>query len=79
MPQLQISETQVIKMARQLTPKGKRALLSSLILFDLGNFEQLVPYGQRKIRQICANRGMDWDTLTEAQRERLIDDMLHEE
>jgi len=79
MPQLKVSEAQVIKMARQLSPEGKQALLSSLILFDLRNFEQLVTYGQRKIRQICANRGMEWDTLTEAQREHLRDDMLHED
>ena len=41
-------------------------------------FEDLVDYGNRRIRALCAERGLDWDGLSEHERERLVDDLLHE-
>jgi hypothetical protein len=32
-----------------------------------------------RLRQVCAQRGLDWDKLTEDERERLIDDLMHED
>jgi len=46
---------------------------------DVARFEALVDYGSARIRQISAERGIDWDRLSEDERERLIDDILHEE
>jgi hypothetical protein len=36
-----------------------------------------VDYGDLRIRQLCAERGLDWDRLTEDEREKLIDELLH--
>jgi hypothetical protein len=30
------------------------------------------------MRRLAAVRGLDWDKLTEAEREALVDDLLHE-
>ncbi len=68
----------MIELARQLSPLGKRKILQALIAIDTARLEQLVDYGESKIRAVCAARGLDWDALTETQREPLIDEILHE-
>jgi hypothetical protein len=74
---LTLRETQVLELATQLSPEGKRALLRVLIP-DVGQLEGLVDYGSARMRALCKRRGVDWDNLTEEQRERLVDDLLHE-
>lgn len=74
---LPVREPQVIELVRQLSPEGKRIVLQVLIP-DLDQFEALVDYGDERIRALCAQRGIDWGTLSEEERQTLIDDLLHE-
>ncbi len=74
---LSLHESQVVELTRQLSPEGKRAVLRTLIP-DLDQFENLVDYGNERIRILCEQRGIAWDDLSEEERERLIDDLLHE-
>lgn len=74
---LPLNESQVIELTRQLSPAGKRAVLRSLIP-DIDQFEDLVDYGNERIRALAEQRVIDWGGLSEAERERLIDDLLHE-
>jgi hypothetical protein len=78
MPELKVSEAQVIELARQLSPSGKRKILQSLITTDAAQFEQLVDYGESRAREVAAARGLDWNILSKAQREQLVDELLHE-
>ena len=32
-----------------------------------------------QLRCICARRGLDWDKMSENQRETFIDDLMHED
>jgi hypothetical protein len=41
------------------------------------DFERLVDYGSQRIRDLCAEHGMDWDALSEEERHQLIDTLLH--
>lgn len=75
---LPLNESQVIELTRQLSPEGKRAVLRSLVP-DIDQFEGLVDYGNERIRTLAEQRGIDWDGLSEAEREQLIDTLLHEE
>jgi hypothetical protein len=75
---LPVHEPQVVELVRQLSPESKRAVLR-LLIPDLDRFEILVDYGDERIRALCAQRGIDWDALSEKERRRLIDDLLHEE
>jgi hypothetical protein len=75
---LSLPESQVVELVRKLSPESKRAVLRTLIL-DLDRFEILVDYGSERIRDLCGQRGIDWDSLSEEERERLIDGILHEE
>lgn len=73
---LQVPESQLIDWIRQLSPSSKQAILRALIP-NLDELEALVDSGDQRIRQICAERGIDWDSLTENQRQQLIDELLH--
>lgn len=74
---LPVREPQIVELVRQLSPEGKRTVLQVLIP-DLDQFEALVDHGDERIRALCAQRGINWGTLSEEERQALIDDLLHE-
>ena len=74
---LEIPETQLVEWVRQLPPAAKQSVLKALIP-QLDELDILVDQGNQRMRALCAERGLDWDELTEDERERLIDDLLHE-
>jgi hypothetical protein len=74
---LEIPEAQMIGWVRRLSPKGKRAVLQMLIP-ELDEFEALVDYGEQQMRDLCARRGVNWEQLTEDERQQLVDRLLHE-
>ena len=81
-------ESQVIDLARQLSPEGKRVMplrsrrslarLQALIP-EFDRLDNLVAYGDKRVRMLCKARGIDWDSLSEQERERLVDDWVHEQ
>ena len=36
-------------------------------------------YAEAQLRQLCASRGLDWDAMTEVEREDFVDDLIHED
>lgn len=75
---VEVSESQVVEWVQQMSPEGKHEVLRALIP-RLDAFEALVDYGGERIRTLCTERGLDWDSMTEQDRERLIDELLHED
>jgi len=74
---LQVPESQVIQWVHQLSPTGKQAVLKSLIP-DMDEWENVVEYGEQRMRELCALRGLSWDSLSDDERQRLVDQLLHE-
>jgi hypothetical protein len=74
---LPVSENQVIALVQQLTPKSKRTLLRNLIS-EMDALDRLMEYGSQRIRAMCDDRGIDWDTLSEEERMRWLDVIVHE-
>lgn len=75
---VEVSESQIVEWVQQMSPEAKHEVLRALIP-RLDAFEALVDYGGERIRVLCAERGLDWDRMTEQDRERLIDELLHED
>ena len=73
---LQVPESQVIEWVRQLSPSGKQAVLKSLIL-DMDQWENLVECGDQRARALCAERGVNWDALSDDERQKWVDKLLH--
>ena len=74
---LEVSESQLIRWVRQLSPAAKRSVLRALIP-RLDAAEALTDYGEQHMRELCAERGLNWNSLSEDERERLVDTLLHE-
>ena len=36
-------------------------------------------YAEAQFRKLCTSRGLDWDTMTEIDREQFVDDLIHED
>lgn len=75
---LKIPESQIVEWVQQVSPAAKRAVLRTLIP-QMDEFENLVDYGNQRVRALCAERGLDWDSLTEEEREQFMDKLLHED
>jgi hypothetical protein len=79
MPMLELSDEQVIELAKRLPPEKQDALLRELLLLRWSNWEALSRHGQARARELAAQRGLNWDTMSDAEREAFIDDLVHED
>ena len=78
MPTMTLSNKQVIDLVRQLPPLPRRTALFSLAQEAARQRNERMVYAETQLRQRCAQRRLDWDTLSEDERETFIDDLLHE-
>lgn len=76
---IRLTTEQVIDFIQQMPPKEKRAVLIALAERTSVGQEEQMKYAQAQVRQLCASRGLDWDTMTEEEKEDFIDDLVHED
>ncbi len=74
---VELSESQIVEWVQQMSPEAKQEVLRALIP-RLDAFEALVDYGSQRIHSLSAERGLDWDGMTEEEREQMIDELLHQ-
>ncbi|MBC1189685.1 MULTISPECIES: hypothetical protein [Microcystis] len=78
MPNLTLSNEQVIELVKQLPEAQQQELFRFLIQRQWGNMEAITDYGSQQAKIVAAERGYDWDTMTEEEREEFIDEIVHE-
>ena len=78
MPVIRVTEEQVIDLLKQLSPSEQEAALRYLVRQWWPRWDALSQYGQDQVRVLARERGLDWDSLGEEEREAFIDDLLHE-
>jgi predicted Fe-S protein YdhL (DUF1289 family) len=76
---IKLTTEQVIDFIQQMPPKEKRAVLIALAERASTNQEERMKYAELQVKQLCASRGLNWDTMTEEEREDFIDDLVHED
>ena len=79
MPILELSDAQVVDLVKQLPPERQRAALLALAAGAAQRREERMQYAEGQLRRVSAERGLEWDTMSEDQREEFIDDLLHED
>jgi hypothetical protein len=79
MPLLELSETQVVELLKQLPPERQRAALLALAVGASQRREERMEYAEAQLRRVSSERGLNWDKLSDDDREQLIDDLLHED
>jgi hypothetical protein len=76
---LELTDEQVISLVRQLPSARKRAALLALTEDAEARNDERMRFAEAQLRRRCVERGLDWDRLTEDQREEFVDRLLHEE
>lgn len=79
MPTLNLTDDQVIELITQLPPERKRTALYNLAKDAQILRENRIEYGENQIRKICAQRGLNWDDMSEEDRGAFIDILIHED
>ena len=61
------------------SPEEKRTQMPTTAEQAAANGEARMAHAEAQFRQLCAERGLNWDTMTEAERENFVDDLVHED
>lgn len=78
MPCVTLTNDQVVELVKQLPAQQKRTVLMVLAEAAQTRRDERMAQAESQLRQRAAEHGLDWDTLTEDEREVFIDDLLHE-
>ena len=78
MPVLTLSNEQVVELVKQLPAQQKLEVFEFLLLQQWEKWESLSRYGAEKAVAIARERGLDWNAMSEEEREAFIDDIVHE-
>jgi hypothetical protein len=76
-PQIEVSEQQILDALDRLSPKGRREAVRRLVA-GAETLDRIIETLQPRIAEIAKQRGLNWAVLSDEQRERLVDDILHE-
>jgi len=76
-PQIEVSEQQIVDALDRLSPKGRREAVRRLIV-GASVLDRTVDALQPRLAEIAKQRGLDWAKLSDEERERLVDEILHE-
>ena len=75
---VELTTDQVVGFVQQMPPEEKRTLLLVIAEQAAANREACIDHAEAQLRQLCTDRGLDWDTMTETERENFVDDLIHE-
>ena len=80
MPKLELSVGQVIELVRQLPKEDKSTVLRALNReTELGSEDRFKQEEQQQLRTLSAERGLDWDRLSDDDRDVLAKNLLHKD
>ena len=79
MPTLTITTEQIIDLIQQLPLKEKRIVLLELVKATETQRQERLDYGESQLRRLCNERGINWNTLSDEEREAFINDLIHED
>ena len=76
---IELTTDQVIDLVQQMPPEEKLTVFKALAKETLAEREERMKYAESKVRELCPQRGLDWDAMTEDERLYFIDDIVHED
>jgi len=79
MASVELTTEQVLSLVRQLPPERKREVLVALASETQTSHESRMAYAEEQLRQRCRERGLEWDRMTDDERETFADDLIHED
>ena len=78
MATLQLNIEQVITLVKQLAIPEQRMILQAIKAEQDAWWQNRLEQGELQIRSLSTTRGLNWDIMSEQEREEFIDDLMHE-
>jgi hypothetical protein len=79
MANISLTDEQVIDLFKQLSPERKRAILLTLAEGTQSRRDERMKYAESQLKRLCKEKELDWDLLSEEEKEFFIDDLIHED
>ena len=79
MPSMEPTAEQIVELVKQLPLESKLSLWNTLNTEHKQWWDRMLAQGEAHLRRICADRGLNWDTMSEDDREAFVDSFLHED
>jgi hypothetical protein len=79
MASVELTNEQVAELIRQLPAKAKREVPLTLAEDAQAGRPERMALAAAQLRQLAADRGLDWEAMSDDQRQALVDDLIHED
>ena len=79
MATVNLTNDQVIDLVRQLPPDRKRQVLLTLAGGAQVRGDERTQLAEKQLRRICAENNLNWDAMSEDEREAFVDELIHED
>jgi hypothetical protein len=79
MPSIELTDEQVVDLVKQLPAKRKFAALLALADSGAAQRDMRMQHAESQLRSLASARGVEWDAMSEDEREAFIDDLIHED
>ena len=76
---LKLTTEQIIDFLQQMPPEEKFLVVRALTKETQAQRKERMKYVESKVRQLCAERGLDWDAMDDEERLYFLDDIVHED
>ena len=76
---VELTTDQIVSFVQQMPPEERQALLFTIAEQAAANRASRMARAEDNLRQLCAARGLNWDTMTEDEWEELVDNLIHED
>jgi len=78
MPTLTLTDAQVMQLVKQLPQQQQIEVFKFLLSQNWANWVYLSQDSEQRARKVASDRSQDWDAMTEDEREKFIEQVLHE-
>lgn len=79
MPVLELTNEQAEELIKQLPLESKLKVLIDLSQAARDSLDERMAYGEAQMSRLCAERGLEFDKMTDEERISFVDDLLHED
>ena len=79
MATITLTDEQVADLVQQLPPGRRLGVLRVLADRAQKQRNDRMAYAQQQFRRVAAERGLDWDRMSEDDREQFVDELIHED
>jgi hypothetical protein len=78
MPDLTLTDRQVIELIKQLPFENQYSLLLEIAREAERKREERMNYAEKQLKSLCQQKGLNWDEMSEEDKISFVDDLVHE-